>query len=83
LGYWTLEVIGAQVEGEELVPLDGELYSQNAEHFLSENRQILKAIDAVLLQIGNQGIWAIDRGGDRGRLLDGLLARRLRFVIRI
>lgn len=83
LGYWTMEVIGAQVEGEELVPLYGELYSQNAEHFLSENRQILKAIDAVLLQIGNRGIWAIDRGGDRGRLLDGLLARRLRFVIRI
>jgi len=81
-GYWTLEVIGAQVEGEELIPLYGELYSQRSGGFVSENRQIWKAIDA-LLQIGNRGIWAMDRGGDRGRLLEGLLNRKLRFVIRM
>jgi hypothetical protein len=30
-----------------------------------------------------RGIWAIDRGGDRGVLLKGMLARQLRFVIRL
>jgi len=82
-GYWTLEVIAAQVEGEELVPLYGELYSQKARDFASENHQILKAMDAVAPQVGNRGIWAMDRGGDRGRLLEALLFRKLRFVIRL
>lgn len=83
LGYWTIEVIGADVEGEELVPLYGELYSQRAKDFDSENRQILKAVDAVIFHIGRCGIWAMDRGGDRGRLIEGLLTRGLKFVIRL
>lgn len=37
-GYWTMEVIGADVEGEELVPLYGELYSQKAKGFGSQER---------------------------------------------
>jgi hypothetical protein len=82
-GYWTIEVIGADVEGEELIPLYGELYSQEAEGFISENNQILKAIDSVVSHIGDRGIWAMDRGGERGRLLRGLLERGLRFVIRL
>lgn len=82
-GYWLLSVIGADVEGEEVLPLYGELYSQEAKGFDSENRQILKAIEAVVRHIGSKGIWAMDRGGDRGRLLEGLLDKGLRFVIRL
>jgi hypothetical protein len=81
-GYWTIEVIGADVDGEELVPLYGELYSQEARDFSSENSQILKVIDAVVLHIGNRGIWAMDRGGDRGKLLEKFLEKGLKFVIR-
>lgn len=40
----------------EWCPLYGELYSQQAGDFLSENRQILKATDAIILQVGTQGI---------------------------
>jgi hypothetical protein len=82
-GYWLIDVLGADVEGEELIPLYGELYSQEAEGFKSENRQILTAIDRVREGIGPKGIWAIDRGGDRSRLLKGFLGRKLRFVVRL
>jgi len=65
------------------VPLYGELYSQEANDFSSENSQILKAIEAVVLHIGNRGIWAMDRGGDRGKLLEKFLGKGLKFVIRL
>ncbi len=83
LGYWTMEVVGADVEGEDLIPLYGELYSQEAKGFISENAQIIKAIDAVIGGVGKRGIWTIDRGGDRERLLQAFFERRLRFVIRM
>lgn len=64
-GYWLLSILGAHVDGEELIPLYGELYSQEADTFESENRQILRAVDLVREKTGAKGIWAIDRGGDR------------------
>ena len=82
-GYWLIGVLGADVDGEELIPLSGELYSQEAEGFRSENRQILDAMDRVVGGVGKKGIWAIDRGGDRSILLRGLLGRELRFVVRL
>jgi hypothetical protein len=82
-GYWLIDVLGADVEGEDLIPLYGELYSQEASNFRSENRQILDAIDGVMGGIGLKGIWAIDRGGDRSRLFKGFLERKLRFVVRL
>ena len=82
-GYWLIDVLGAEVEGEDLIPLYGELYSQEAEGFRSENRQILDAVDRVTEGIGKRGIWAIDRGGDRRILLKGLLERGLGFVVRM
>jgi Transposase DDE domain len=82
-GYWLVDVLGADVEGEDLIPLYGELYSQEAKDFRSENRQILNAMDRVIEGIGQKGIWAIDRGGDRSRLLKGFLEKKLRFVVRL
>jgi hypothetical protein len=82
-GYWLIDVLGADVEGEDLIPLYGELYSQEANNFRSENRQILNAVDRVREGIGSKGIWAIDRGGDRSRLFKGFLERKLRFVVRL
>ena len=82
-GYWLVDVLGADVEGEDLIPLYGELYSQEAKDFRSENRQILNAMDRVIEGIGQKGIWAVDRGGDRSRLLKGFLEKKLRFVVRL
>jgi len=82
-GYWLLGVVGADVRDDRLTPLLMELYSQKADDFESENTQILSAIDRVRSVVNGRGIWAIDRGGDRGRLLDGLLVRSCRFVVRL
>ena len=46
-GYWICEVIGAQVKGEEITPIYSELYSQEAQGFESENKQIIKAVEEV------------------------------------
>jgi hypothetical protein len=81
-GYWLCDVLAADVAGRRLVPLYGELYSQDAPDFVSENTQILKAIDVVTEATKGRGIIAIDRGGDRYKLLNPLLDRKLRFVIR-
>lgn len=82
-GYWLLDILGADIEGEDLIPLYGELYSQEAKDFTSENSQILHAIDRVTEGTGKKGIWTIDRGGDRSVLLRGLFKRGLRFVVRM
>lgn len=82
-GYWLVDVLGADVEGEDLIPLYGELYSQESDTFKSENRQILNAMDRVMEGIGHKGIWAMDRGGDRSRLFKGFLEREIRFVVRL
>jgi hypothetical protein len=81
-GYWLINVVGADVEGEDLVPLYSELYSQEARGFRSENIQIFKAVDMVREGVEERGIWAMDRGGDRKVILEGFLGRRVRFVIR-
>jgi len=39
-GYWTLSVIGAEVQKPSLVPLYGSLYSQRSPAFRSENVEI-------------------------------------------
>lgn len=82
-GYWLCKVVGKNSNGNEIIPLYNRLFSSDADDTLSENKEILKAIDAVNLYAKGKGIWIIDRGGDRRRLYDGILRRKLRFVIRL
>jgi len=81
-GYWLCDVTGADVNGTEIVPLYQKLYSAEAADFTSENAEILAAIDLVRTQTQGRGIWTVDRGGDRKKLLEPLLDRHERFVIR-
>jgi len=81
-GYWLCEVIAAHPYGEKIVPLYGELYAQKAEGFVSENDQLLKAIHAVSGATDKKGIFAIDRGGDRRKIIIPLIDNDLRFAIR-
>jgi hypothetical protein len=82
LGYWLCDVTGAEVNGSEIVPLYQKLYSAEAKDFTSENAEVLAAIDLIRAHTQGRGIWAIDRGGDRKKLLEPLLDRGERFVIR-
>ena len=81
-GYWLCDVTAAEVNGTEIVPLYQKLYSVEAKEFTSENAEILAAVDLIRPHTQGRGIWTIDRGGDRKKLLEPLLDRGERFVIR-
>lgn len=81
-GYWWCSVTAAEVEGSEITPLTQKLFSTRAEGFVSENAEILAAVDQVRAFTQGRGIWAVDRGGDRRKLLEPLLEKKERFVIR-
>ncbi len=84
-GYWTVQVIGAELGKHEVLPLYQELYSQEVPGFKSENTQIVNTIDMVSGHTGDKGKWIIDRGGDRDVLYSHLLKENSpkRFVIRL
>jgi hypothetical protein len=81
-GYWLCDVTAAEVNGTEIVPLYQKLYSAEAQDFRSENDEVLAAVDLIRSHTQGRGIWVIDRGGDRKKLLEPLLERTERFVIR-
>lgn len=81
-GYWLCDITGAEVSGSEIVPLYQKLYSAEAPEFTSENAEVLAGVDLVRTHTQGRGIWAVDRGGDRKKLLEPLLDRHERFVIR-
>ena len=81
-GYWLCDITAAEVNGSEIVPLYQKLYSAEAEDFVSENAEVLAGVDLVREHTRGRGIWAVDRGGDRKKLLEPLLDRGERFVIR-
>jgi hypothetical protein len=82
-GYWTMQVVGVECGEKEITPLYHELYSQSSPDFISENQEILKAIERVSRQVEERGIWVLDRGGDRGRIFNYLLENRKRFIVRL
>ncbi len=81
-GYWINSVVVADVDKEQLVPLYNELFSQKAKDFGSENQQIFKALRAIHEQLKGKGIWAMDRGADRKKIVEELGGLKSRFVIR-
>jgi hypothetical protein len=83
VGYWTVQVVGAEVEGVHITPLVHRLYSQNAPGFVSENEEILGAVRDIGRAVGDRGILVIDRGGDRERLLYPFLREKRRFMVRL
>jgi hypothetical protein len=82
-GYWTCNVVAAEVEGSTIVPLIGRLYSAESPEFISENQELLTVMDKVAGATCKRGIWVIDRGGDRRNLIVPMLKRQYRFLIRL
>ena len=81
-GYWLVDVTGAEVNGSEIVPVCQRLFSTEAQEYVSENAEILSAVDTANRFLNGRGIWTMDRGCDRKKLLEPLLDKGLRFVIR-
>lgn len=82
-GYWVCNVVGAEVEHNGIIPMYQHLYSAKAPDFVSENDEILRCVDMISKHVGHRGIWVMDRGGDRGNLIEPLLNRTKRFLIRL
>jgi len=82
-GYWTCSVIGAEKGESAFTPLYNRLYSQAGPDFRSENVEIRKAISLVSTHTEKRGIWVLDRGGDRRKIIHHLLENKLRFIIRL
>ena len=82
-GYWTNQVIATEVGSNEIIPLHMSLYSQNSPDFISENEEILAAMDQVGEAVQNRGIWVIDRGADRDAIFEPLLKKNRDFIIRM
>lgn len=82
-GYWTCNVVATEVQGSRIVPLLGRLYSAEAPGVISENRKLLSVMDRVAAATGKRGIWVIDRGGDRRKLMFPMLQKGYRFLIRL
>jgi hypothetical protein len=72
LGYWTLNIVGANTKGTKIVPIYGRLFSHAVGGHRSENEEIREAIGEVSDGVRKRGIWVMDRGGDRGYLFDYL-----------
>lgn len=84
-GYPLCKAVAADIESKKVIPLYCEAYSHLAKDVKSENDQIFKVIDTVFKHIGDRGIHAMDRGGDRGIIYEKYLKRskQIRFVIRL
>lgn len=82
-GYWTLQIVGTEAQGVHITPLLHRLYSQRAPGFRSENDEIIAGVKTVQSATGGKGIYVIDRGADRNKILHPLLNRKARFIIRM
>jgi hypothetical protein len=81
LGYHLCNVAGVGEDGSLIVPIYSELYSLKKES-TSENQKILESIDRVGKEAQGDAIFVLDRGGDRGRIINTLLTNNRHFIIR-
>ena len=82
-GYWACVAVACEPEKRRVIPLHQRLWSADAPDFESENVQLLQIVDTICGPTQGRGIYVMDRGGDRVKLFEPLLERKLRFVIRL
>lgn len=80
-GYWLMNVILAN-KHKQLTPLYSKLYSFDAGS-LSENKEVMLAIEHITSTIQKLFTWVIDRGGDRSILKDYFVKNIEQFIIRL
>jgi hypothetical protein len=82
-GYWSCVAMACEPDRRRVVPLHLRLWSAEAPDFVSENEQLLQVIDTVRAAVEGRGIYVIDRGGDRIKLFNPFLDRKMRFIARL
>jgi len=81
-GYWTCQVVAANPYEKQSTPIYGALYSIDSKDTDSENLEILRPIRKLCKLAQGRGIWVIDRGGDRRKIIEPMLDEKARFIIR-
>lgn len=82
-GYWACAAVACEAGKRRVTPLHLRLWSADAPDFESENVELLEVVDTIREATQGRGIYVIDRGGDRIRLFEPLLERKLRFIVRM
>lgn len=82
-GYWTVNVIATELNHKHITPLYHGLYSPQAPDYVSENVQILNAINHISNHVGTRGIWVMDRGLERSQIIVPLIEKKHQFIIRL
>jgi hypothetical protein len=80
-GYWCVEVY-ARLPGRKMLPLVLHPYSIEDPQVLSENQQVLAAVERVMAATGGRGVLVMDIGGDREELLLPWVDDERLFVVR-
>ncbi|MDX8411476.1 MAG: hypothetical protein R8K46_06360, partial [Mariprofundaceae bacterium] len=82
-GYPLLSVVARDGPKGETVPLLLRIFSASEKGRVSENSEILLAMEHVKQDVGNKLPWVIDRGGDRLKLWDHWLCHSFQIVVRV
>lgn len=84
-GYWMIGAVAVNPKSEDKTPqpLALEVYSSTSESFYSENAVVNETISNIFHRSGGKGVFTIDRGGDRGRILQPLIDLNAKFVVRL
>ena len=80
-GYWLAQGEAHQPTGHRF-PLWLQAWSQATPECVSENRGLKEVITTVAEATGGQGLWVMDRGGDREVLLKPWAPEPLRSIVR-
>ncbi len=80
LGYNLLTITAVLGKGRQM-PLYMAPFSVAAPGYESENKEIIRGVDTVVKEIGNNGVWVADRGFDNKWLFNELAERGLRFLV--
>lgn len=83
LGYWLNQITGYNPDTEETFPILLDMYSSKEKGFKSSNTESVKLVERVNKKVSNCGLWVMDRGYDRGEILDYFLINSLSFFIRM
>jgi len=82
-GYWLNQVSGFNPSKAETFPVQLDVYSALEKDFKSANSESLKLVKKIVDQVGDEGLWVMDRGYDSGIILKYFFSRGLNFVTRM
>jgi len=82
-GYWLNQVTGFNPSTHETFPVLLDTYSTKESGFKSSNTESINLVEKVRKVNGNQGLWVMDRGYDRGVIFEYFLNHSLNFIVRM